>query len=236
MPSRAELALEVVKFALDMVGVVDPTGVADGLSALISLGQGKWVDAALSGAGLLPYLGDAAKVAKVPRYAKAVGEAIQLGLKEAEFARQLQPALRKLKAALDRVPLASLPPGAQAQLRKVSVEVEEFLQRRMYKAGRHDRVPGGQRGLHGSRMTLSEDEAYQLLNSPTHCRAVPGEKQFVAVKDGKVYAFQPDNTGPYHGYEITGWEVHRKYPSVQNDVARLLGVTPTKLKDMKELP
>jgi hypothetical protein len=234
MANRAELAVEVVKFALDLAGVVDPTGIADGASALISLGQGKWVDAAISGAGFLPYIGDAAKVIKVPRYAKAISEAIQLGAKEADFARQLQLALRKLKGALDKVPMNSLPVGAQAQLRKVKAEVEVFLQRRLYKPGRHEQV--GQRGLRGSRMTLNENDAYQLLNSPTQCKAVSGGKQFVSVKDGKVYAFQPDNAGAYHGYEITGWEVHTKYPSVQNDIARLLGVTPTKLKDMKELP
>jgi hypothetical protein len=231
MPSRAELALEVVKFALDLVGVVDPTGVADGISAAISLGQGKWVDAILSGAGMLPYIGDAGKVLKVPRYAKAVTEAIQLAMKEAEFARQLQPAMRKLKAALDRVPLDSLPHGAGHQLRKVKAEVEAFLQQRMYKPGRHE-MPG-MPGPRGSRMSLKEDEAYQLLNSPTHCRAVMGGKQYVGVKNGKIYAFQPDNTGAYHGYEITGHEVHTKYGSIQNDIARLLGVTPVKLKDMK---
>jgi hypothetical protein len=223
MPSRAELALEVVKFTLDLVGTVDPTGIADGISAIISLGQGRLVDAALSAAGVLPYIGDVAKVAKVPRYAKAVGEAIQLGMKEAEFARQLQPALGKLKAALDKVPLDQLPASAKGQIRQVQADIRKFLERRLYKPGRHDLEFVGARGAKGSDLDLSADDAYQLLNDSVQCLAVPGKKQFVAVKNKKIYVYQPGEGG-YHAYLSTGKEVAEKYPTAAGRVATLLGV------------
>ena len=52
--------LEEVHLALDVVGTVDPTGVADGVNGVIYLGEGNYVDAGLSALAILP-LGDLAK-------------------------------------------------------------------------------------------------------------------------------------------------------------------------------
>src|SRR5690349_17692035 len=98
MTPQQKVALELVQFALDMVGIVDPTGTADALSGLISLGKGQLFDAAISGLSLVPYIGDLAKTAKLPKYAKAVVEAIQLASKDHKFASTLRPALAKIKA------------------------------------------------------------------------------------------------------------------------------------------
>lgn len=123
MGLKERLALDVVQFALDLVGIVEPTGAADGLSALISLGRGKWLDAGISGLSLLPYVGDLAKVGKLPKYLKSVREAIQLAAKDVGFEAKLVPALRRLKVtALDKLPLDTLPAPARASLAELRVE------------------------------------------------------------------------------------------------------------------
>jgi hypothetical protein len=232
MTPQQRLALEVVQFSLDIVGIVDPTGTADAISGLISLGRGKWLDAAISGISLVPYIGDLAKTAKLPRYVKSIAEAIQLGMKDHKFAAQLKPALEKLKSALDKVPLDRLPASAQAQIRQVQADIQGFLQRRMYKPGRHDQQFIGARGLKGSELDLSADEAYQLLNDATRCVEVLGKKQFVAVRNGKVYVFQPGDGG-YHAYLSTGKEVADKYPTEAGRVAAMLGVDFKRLSRME---
>jgi hypothetical protein len=56
--------LDTVQGGLDGAGCVDQTGVCDGINALISLLRGKWSDAACSAAGMVPVIGDWAKLAK----------------------------------------------------------------------------------------------------------------------------------------------------------------------------
>jgi hypothetical protein len=68
---------EVVQTGLDIVGVVDPTGVADGINAGIFLEQGDYGNALLSGAGLVPYVGDVAKVPRIAKGLDKIGDAIQ---------------------------------------------------------------------------------------------------------------------------------------------------------------
>jgi RHS repeat-associated protein len=59
--------------ALDAVGIIDPFGVADGLNALWYLAEGDRVNAAISAAALLPYVGDTAKAARyVSRTARVI--------------------------------------------------------------------------------------------------------------------------------------------------------------------
>ena len=56
---------EFVSAALDIVGIVDPTGVADGINASLHLKNGNYFDAAISGMGFIPYVGDAAKAPRM---------------------------------------------------------------------------------------------------------------------------------------------------------------------------
>src|SRR5690606_14040316 len=48
---------DIVQTGLDIVGAVDPTGIADGLNASIYLESGDYGNALLSGVGLIPYAG-----------------------------------------------------------------------------------------------------------------------------------------------------------------------------------
>ena len=65
----AELALDVTQMALDIVGLVDPTPISDGVNGLISLGRSDWLGAGISAVSMIPYVGDAAKLGKLGRYA-----------------------------------------------------------------------------------------------------------------------------------------------------------------------
>lgn len=73
---------------LDAVGVVDPTGVADGLNALVYVGRGQYGNAAISAAGIIPIIGDlgkagkyGAKVVNVTSKARSVEKALETGEK-----------------------------------------------------------------------------------------------------------------------------------------------------------
>ncbi|EFO79004.1 YD repeat-containing protein [Oscillochloris trichoides DG-6] len=57
--------------------------------------------------------------------------------------------------------------------------------------------PGGW----GTEMDLSDDVAQEVLN-----QGLPGGRQIYGYHNGKIYEFQPDNQGGYHGYPVSGTE------------------------------
>lgn len=71
---------DVLSAGLDIVGVVDPTGVADGLNAGIQAKNGEWGGVLISAVGIVPYIGDIAKVGKIGKDVKIINNAID-GLK-----------------------------------------------------------------------------------------------------------------------------------------------------------
>jgi len=90
----------------------------------------------------------------------------------------------------------------------------------------------GVMGVKRSRLDLTSDQAYELLNDAARCLEVPGKKQFVAVKDRNIYVFQPDGVGGFHAYPSTGNEIAANYPAVANRIAGLLGVDFKRLSRM----
>jgi hypothetical protein len=230
---QQSVLLDLIQFGLDLAGILDPTGIADGTSGAISAYRGQWMDAGISAASLLPYVGDLTKTAKLPKYIASVQKAVRIATKDAKFALELRPVLTKLRATLDQVPTHSLPAWAQSQLRAMRGEIDEFLGRRFYNPNPKHELPTAP-GRRGTKLDLSSDEAYQLLNDPKRCIEVPDKKQFVAVNDGKLYVFQPDNTGAFHAYPSTGNEVYTKYPSIASEVARQLGIDVKRLSRLAE--
>jgi hypothetical protein len=87
-------------------------------------------------------------------------------------------------------------------------------------------------GRKGSALDLSPIEAEGLLNDPINCLAVPEKRQFVAVKNEKIYVFQDDGAGGYHAYPVTGNEVFTKYPAIARQIAQLLGTDIKRLSRM----
>jgi len=64
---------EATKTAADLTGIVDPTPASDAISMGMSIAEGDWVGAFLSGVSFVPYLGDTiAKPIKLARAAKTV--------------------------------------------------------------------------------------------------------------------------------------------------------------------
>lgn len=61
---------------LDIVGIFDPSGIADGVNAALQAKNGDYLDVAISVAGLIPYVGDVAKVGKVGKDVKIISNAI----------------------------------------------------------------------------------------------------------------------------------------------------------------
>ncbi len=120
---QQELMLDIAQFVLDIVGIFEPTPFADGSNALISLGRSDWWGAAMSAVSILPYVGDFAKLGKIPKYSRTINRAIELAKKDAKFADQIRPALQKLKGLLDDVPAGSLPDG----LRQIRDDLGRFL-------------------------------------------------------------------------------------------------------------
>lgn len=92
----------------------------------------------------------------------------------------------------------------------------------------------GTLGRKGTRLDLTPAEAAILLNDPIHCIEVPGKRQFVGAKSGKLYVFQEDGTGGYHAYPATGNEIFTKCPSIARRVANLLGTDVKRLSRMRE--
>ncbi|MEZ6127237.1 MAG: hypothetical protein R3C59_00980 [Planctomycetaceae bacterium] len=114
---QEELLLDLTQFLLDIIGIFEPTPFADGTNAAISLKRKDWLGAALSAVSILPYVGDLAKLTKLPRYARTINRVISLAQKDAKFAAQVRPLLVNLKKLLDDVPMDELP-GSLNQIRR----------------------------------------------------------------------------------------------------------------------
>jgi RHS repeat-associated protein len=67
---------DVVSAGLDIVGVIDPTGIADGINAGLQAKNGDWLGAGISAIGVIPYVGDVAKVGRIGKDVKIIEKAI----------------------------------------------------------------------------------------------------------------------------------------------------------------
>ena len=81
---------KILSAALDIVGIFDPTGVADGLNATLAAKNGEWLDVGISVLGLLPYAGDLAKAGKIKKDVKIIEDGIEAvkGAKNLKYLRQ----------------------------------------------------------------------------------------------------------------------------------------------------
>ncbi|WCJ60440.1 hypothetical protein NXS98_04725 [Fontisphaera persica] len=67
---------------LDAIGVIEPTPLADGLNALLYAMEGGWGNAGISAVGMVPFLGDGAKLCKyVGNYGAKLSETAERALK-----------------------------------------------------------------------------------------------------------------------------------------------------------
>lgn len=121
-----ELALDVTQMALDIVGLVDPTPISDGANGIISLARGDWLGAGISAVSMIPYIGDAAKLGKLGRYAETMAKAVDLAKANPAIAKQLGPAMEKLREAFDKIPLDKLPEPMRKALEPIKTKLDDF--------------------------------------------------------------------------------------------------------------
>ncbi len=101
-------AWQTSKTAADLAGIVDPTPTSDAISLGMSVAEGDWVGAFLSGVSFVPYLGDA--VAKPVKIARATKTIAAIEQKAAALAKTIahyksaatRIAQRKMAAAAER--------------------------------------------------------------------------------------------------------------------------------------
>jgi hypothetical protein len=88
--------LDRAQDVVDIIGVIDPTGIADAANALGYAARGKWGQAGISALGIIPYAGD---VFKLGKYAARGGKVASKGAKVApELMHAAQVAERKIAA------------------------------------------------------------------------------------------------------------------------------------------
>lgn len=124
---KRELLLDAGQMALDVVGIFDPTPISDGANGIVSLFRGDLLGAGISAVSMVPYIGDAAKFAKLPKYVQTVGRIADLARVDPRFADAVRPALEKIRGALDGVSFDGLPEAARRPLQELKGKVDEFF-------------------------------------------------------------------------------------------------------------
>lgn len=143
-PDPVQLGLDLTQMGIDIVGIFEPTPFADGTNTLISAGRGigsmvsgNWGDAGghglnaiLSAVGVIPYIGDAAKLGKIGKWAQTVADAITAIASNPALRSALEPALRSVKDAIDGIPqgaLDKLPQSARESIEGMKRQLDEFF-------------------------------------------------------------------------------------------------------------
>lgn len=99
---------QAAKTAADVAGIVDPSPTSDAVALGMSVAEGDWVGAFLSGVSFIPYLGDA--VAKPTKIARATKAIVSIERRAAAIAKQIahyksaatRIAQRRMAAAAER--------------------------------------------------------------------------------------------------------------------------------------
>ncbi len=142
---QKELVADLTQVGLSVIGIFDPTGIADGADAVISLGRGDYWGAGISALGIIPYLGDLAKIGKLPKLLKVVENVVSMAKADARFAKVVTPLLKGLKNAIDNLPIHKLPNWAKEPIEKLSSKIDEFFGIR--KITKPALTPGGQKAV-----------------------------------------------------------------------------------------
>lgn len=126
-PEQKELVLDLTQVGLSVVGIFDPTGIADGADAVVSLGRGDYWGAGISALGIIPYLGDLAKIGKLPKLLKTIEKVVDVAKQSPAFAKVVEPLLKGLKAAIDKLPIDKLPNWAKEPIQSMKNKIDEYF-------------------------------------------------------------------------------------------------------------
>jgi len=128
-PGVGELVADLTQIGLDIAGIFDPTPISDGANTLVSLFRGDFTGAAISAVGMVPYLGDAAKLGKLGHWAETIVNAAELARRDPGVMESLRPALDAIRKPLDSVDIGGLPlpQSAKDQLGRMKTALDEAL-------------------------------------------------------------------------------------------------------------
>jgi hypothetical protein len=82
-------------------------------------------------------------------------------------------------------------------------------------------------------MDLADDIAETVLNAGS---LGPNGRQVYGYHVGKIYEFQPDNTGGYHGYPIPGIQTPPAYLRALRDAGIISGAEYNQLRRQSSQP
>ncbi|WP_246834017.1 RHS repeat-associated core domain-containing protein [Pedobacter sp. G11] len=80
---------DILQAGLDVVGIFDPTGIADGVNAGISAKKGDWLNVGISALGVIPLAGDLAKAGKIEKDVKIISNAVDAVKTEAKVEKSI---------------------------------------------------------------------------------------------------------------------------------------------------
>ena len=121
------LLLDLTDIGLSVVGIFEPTPFADLAGTGLALSRGEYGGAAISALGMFPYLGDLAKLGKLPKFVKVLGDVVQMAKQSPAFAKAVTPLLEKIKVALDNLPIEKLPQKAQDAVKTIKNKIDELF-------------------------------------------------------------------------------------------------------------
>ncbi|NJO56251.1 MAG: hypothetical protein HC834_07790 [Rhodospirillales bacterium] len=90
----------------DVAGIFDPTPISDGVGGVISLAKGDWMGAGLSVLGMIPYIGDAGKIAKIAKRAPRTAALLKTVMTRADNMAQAGEAFLKSNFTLRQIATA----------------------------------------------------------------------------------------------------------------------------------
>ena len=99
---------DILVAALDIVGIFDPTGVADIAAAGIEFNNGNFWSGVASSLGVIPYIGDIGKVGKIGKHVKTIENAID-GVKTIENTASTSRAARREVMRKEGIPTSQQP-------------------------------------------------------------------------------------------------------------------------------
>ena len=105
---------DVLLAGLDIVGIFDPSGLSDGLAALIYGEQGDLGNALISTVGLIPVIGDGAKAGRIGKSVNTLTDAVSSSQMTQRAARR--EAMRKAGIPTSQVPVSQMSTPAGRQL------------------------------------------------------------------------------------------------------------------------
>lgn len=118
------LDLNLYQMFFDLTSIVDPTPISPAAGLAFSIARRDWVGSLLSGASLIPFVGEIARFGKLAKIIKTLEESIELASKSEKAAELLKPAMQNLSQILDMLPTSAGP--EVARLRQM---VDEFLRK-----------------------------------------------------------------------------------------------------------